>query len=64
MKKKKSTGLKFELTGGVYIIEEFSDGTEKRTELPGDLILNIVLQIVEAHTKVVIKEAKKKRVKS
>lgn len=61
MKKKKSTGMKLELIGGIYVVEEFADGTEKREEIDGKTILELLLQIVTDHADRIIADEKAKR---
>ncbi len=59
-KKNKSVDLKLELIGGVFAVETFEDGKESRTELPGDAILNLVLDAVTQALEKTFTEAKRK----
>jgi hypothetical protein len=50
-KKKKASPkkgvLKLELIGGVFAVEQFPDGTERRTELPGEAVIQLVMGAME-----------------
>lgn len=61
MAKRKSTGAKLELCGGIFYVEEFSDGSEKRDEIDGEAVLKLLLHIVEEHAERVIADAKMKK---
>jgi hypothetical protein len=43
---KAESELKLELIGGVFAVEVFPDGREERTELPGEAVLQLVLDAV------------------
>jgi hypothetical protein len=36
----------FELVGGIYFVERFPDGRELREEIDGEVVLNLISQIV------------------
>ncbi len=46
-KSKKSTSSSLELIGGVFLVEKFKDGTERREELDGEVILKLVLSVLK-----------------
>lgn len=45
MAKKKSV-MDLELIGGIYIVERFSDGTERREEIDGKTVLETLLVLI------------------
>lgn len=42
MAKKKQGELKLELIGGIYIVEAYKDGTERREEIDGTAVLKML----------------------
>lgn len=47
--KKKDSDLVFELIGGIYVVERFPDGTEKREEIDGEVVLKLMVSLLERH---------------
>lgn len=45
--RRKSEGLKFELIGGIFAVETFSDGSEKREEIDGKQVLELLVGLLE-----------------
>lgn len=43
--------MKLELIGGVFIVEELEDGTERRSEIEAEVILRLVKQTLEVALK-------------
>lgn len=46
-KKEKKSTFNLELIGGVFFIEKFEDGTERREEIDGEAILALVKLAIE-----------------
>lgn len=42
--KKQKSEMQFELIGGIYIVEKFPDGKEKREEIDGEVVLKLLLE--------------------
>ena len=55
----RSSEMSLELVGGLFVVEKFQDGTEKREEIDGKAVLNLLLQIITDHAERVIAEHKK-----
>lgn len=58
---KKSKGMKLELIGGIYVVEEYAGGLEKREEIDGYAVLQVLLGIITKHAEQVISEEKERR---
>ena len=46
-KAKKTSESRLEMIGGIYLVEKFKDGTERREELDGEVILKLVLATIK-----------------
>jgi hypothetical protein len=47
MAKKKKSVMDIELIGGVYVVERFPNGTERREEIDGKVILELLVEIIQ-----------------
>ena len=58
MKKKirKCESMNLELCGGIFFVEKYKDGTEKRDEIDGEMVLKLLLKVVEDYADKIIKE--------
>ena len=45
--KTKKSVMQIELVGGVFIVEKFNDGTERRDELDGEVVLKLLLSVLK-----------------
>lgn len=49
MAKKKAISTSLELIGGIYIVEKFKDGTERREEIDAEPVLKLIVATLEQY---------------
>ncbi len=55
----RSSEMSLEIIGGLFFVEKFKDGTERREEIDGKAVLQLLIQILTDHAERVIGEHKK-----
>jgi len=56
MKKSKKSIWNLELIGGIFSVEKFEDGTERREEIDGKVVLELLAQIIKDRFKELAKK--------
>ena len=49
MARKKKSEMSFEIIGGIFLVERFADGTERREEIDSLAVLQLLLEVTEQH---------------
>lgn len=49
MAKKKAVSTNLELIGGIYVVEKFKDGTERREEIDAESVLKLIIASLEQY---------------